>query len=216
MNLVYAIACLAFIGSDPGNPPSRDRAVSGPIAVPTQVEISERAQILVHLTPGEVHVFTSNRPPEDKDLLDRVLPTDELTVLCDSVSHLTVNGKFAWKLVGNVRLQSTRMMIKCHEVVVTRDTKSLTMVVSGGDAVDASEAEKKRLKTESDGTVMVCRERRRDEPWSFESVLQCRTATIEQLFETGGTRTTIGAFGNSPSRKNQPTSIPHGSIEQPW
>ncbi|MEK6257373.1 MAG: hypothetical protein AABP62_02030 [Planctomycetota bacterium] len=146
-------------------------------------------QLLVHLTPTQVRVFTANRLPEDKDLLDRVLPPDELAITCDGMEQLNVDGKQTWKFVGNTRLHATKIMATCHEVRIRRDDEHIHMTISGGRdwSEDPNEwQEMERQPTHPEGAVCVMSNRNPNEPHSYESGIVFRSALLRLKLQDGG------------------------------
>jgi hypothetical protein len=145
-------------------------------------------QLLVHLTLTRVSVFTANRPSEDKDLLDRILPPDEVVITCDGMEELSADGKPIWKFVGNTRVCATKAMVMCHEVTIRRDHEHVHMAMSGGRdwSVDLNELQKtEKHPTHSEGSVLLLSNRNLSEPHSYESGMVFRSAQLRQKRHDG-------------------------------
>lgn len=136
-------------------------------------DIERRAkQLLVHLTSDRLRVFTANRPPQDQDLLDRVLSHEELVVICDGMDEDQLEGKTVWTFTGNVLLYASRLMIFCHEARIIRNEDDFVLRISGGPDFpnDRDFPEKfERQPTHAAGSAILAGGREADEPHSYSS-----------------------------------------------
>lgn len=181
MALFHVLICAAFMADDFNSPklvpvkptPQREQQIA-----------RAQKQILVYLTPSGVKVFTPNRPSQDKDLLDRVPPTNEVMIVCDGVEQSNIGGKPAWKCTGNVRLHATKVTAFCHEVTVTQDAEFLLFEISGGGDPDAVLPVSEEP-TSPQGNALVMSERGSNEPYRFDGGVTFHAGQVKQQVATG-------------------------------
>ncbi|MDB5348011.1 MAG: hypothetical protein JWP89_6388 [Schlesneria sp.] len=184
MALLHVVVCLALLGNDADDVLNQAKQIRQKRI--DQYSTRMEKQVACHLTPAGIKVYTPNRPVEDKDLFDRVLPANELAVLCDALDQTTVDGKPTWKFIGNVCLHATRVSIFCHELTVTQDKELLVMDISGGREFDPLSPPPALPELSApDGNAFIVTERKADKPFEFEGCIAFRAGQLKQKLDTG-------------------------------
>jgi hypothetical protein len=182
--LMHLLVCLAAMGNDADEVLSHGKQVR---QKRMEQHVARTAkQVLVHFAPSGVKVYTPNRPAEDKDLLDRILPPDELAIVCDGLEQSTTDGKTTWRFVGNVHLVATKAIVFCHEVKLTPDAGSLQMEISGGRDGDLSSPPGRLDElTSPAGNSIVFTDRSFVRPYEFGGGISFRAGQLKQKVDTG-------------------------------
>ncbi len=162
-------------------------------------------QLMVHLAPERVKIYSANLPPADGDLFDKPLPSNELAVLCDGMEEETLGSTTTWTFTGNVQLQASRFLIFCcHQATVTRTSEHLLLTVSGGrdysDDLTGLDVTELQL-SHPEGQVLLAGERAPEEPHDLAAASLFPSARIRVRLSDGKYLVRMGADATTPLNK---------------